>query len=97
MIIKAYGCLDEHLVPNKDTTFLVRARGKDTVQADLFDQPVDQAKSEARMKIMDQINQKMGKGTITIAATGVRQRWAMRRERKSKNYTSGWQELLEMD
>jgi len=80
----------------KSGVLLMGLQGKDTVQADLFDQPMDQAKSEARMKIMDQINQKMGKGAITIAATGVKQRWAMRRERKSPNYTGDWQDLLEV-
>jgi DNA polymerase V len=81
----------------KSGVLLMGLQGRDTVQADLFDPPMDQAKSEARMKIMDQINQKMGKGAITIAATGVKQRWAMRRERKSPNYTSDWNELLEVD
>ena len=81
----------------KSGVLLMGLQDKDTVQADLFDQPMDQAKSEARMKIMDQINQKMGKGAITIAATGVKQRWAMRRERKSPNYTGDWQDLLEVD
>lgn len=80
----------------KSGVLLMGLQGKDTVQADLFDQPMDQAKSEARMKIMDQINQKMGKGAITIAATGVKQRWAMRREKKSPNYTGDWQDLLEV-
>ncbi|GAB1232383.1 Y-family DNA polymerase [Ferrigenium sp. UT4] len=81
----------------KSGVLLMGLQGKDTVQPDLFDQPMDQpmdqAKSEARMKIMDQINQKMGKGSVTIAAVGVGQRWAMRRERKSPGYTSEWEEL----
>jgi DNA polymerase V len=81
----------------KSGVLLMGLQGKDTVQADLFDQPMDQTKSEARMMIMDQINLKMGKGAITIAATGVKQRWSMRRERKSPNYTGDWHELLEVD
>jgi DNA polymerase V len=45
------------------------------------------------MWIMDAINRKMGQGSVTIAASGIRQRWAMRRERKSPNYTTEWDEL----
>jgi len=77
----------------KSGVLLMGLQGKDTVQADLFDQPIDQARSEARMRVMDQINKKMGKGSVTIAAVGVGQRWAMRRERKSPGYTSEWDEL----
>ena len=47
------------------------------------------------MQIMDRINQKMGKGTLTIAASGTNKRWAMRRESKSPNYTTEWSELPE--
>ncbi|NCN89497.1 MAG: DUF4113 domain-containing protein [Gallionella sp.] len=37
---------------------------------------------------MDQINKKMGKGSVMIAAVWVGLRWVMRRERKSPGYTS---------
>ena len=79
----------------KSGVLLMGLQGKDTVQEDLFDQAEDRKRSETRMHVMDQINQKMGKGSITLAATGMKQRWAMRRERKSPNYTSDWAELLE--
>lgn len=42
---------------------------------------------------MDAINRKMGQGSVTIAATGTKQRWAMRRDSKSPNYTTDWLEL----
>ena len=77
----------------KSGVLLMGLQDKDTVQADLFDQPIDQARSEARMRVMDKINKKMGKGSVTIAAVGVGQHWAMRRERKSPCYTSEWDEL----
>jgi len=56
-------------------------QAKVKVQATLFDDPVEQAKSDSRMRVMDAINQKMGQGSVTITASGIRQRWAMRRER----------------
>ncbi|WP_161780289.1 DUF4113 domain-containing protein [Ferriphaselus sp. R-1] len=42
---------------------------------------------------MDAINQRTEKGSITLAASGIKQRWAMRRENKSPNYTAEWEEL----
>lgn len=77
----------------KSGVMLMGLQNKDTVQRDLFDEPADHSRSEARMRIMDEINRKMGKGAVTIAASGIRQGWAMRRERKSPDYTSDWNEL----
>ena len=45
------------------------------------------------MCVMDSINRRMGKGSMTIAASGTQQRWAMRRDAKSPNYTTDWDEL----
>jgi DNA polymerase V len=66
---------------------------KETLQATLFDDPVEQARSDSMMCVMDAINRKMGQGSVTVAASGIRQRWAMRRERKSPNFTTEWSEL----
>lgn len=66
---------------------------KETLQATLFDDPVEQARSDGMMRVMDAINRKMGQGSVTVAASGIRQRWAMRRERKSPSYTTEWSEL----
>lgn len=77
----------------KTGVMLMGLQVKGTVQATLFDDPVEQTKSDALMHVMDSINLKMGSGSLTIAASGIRQRWAMRRELKSPNYTSDWNEL----
>lgn len=66
---------------------------KESVQATLFDDPASQAKSFNMMSVMDAINRKMGQGSLTIAALGVSQRWAMRRELKSPSYTTNWDQL----
>jgi DNA polymerase V len=42
---------------------------------------------------MDTINKKMGKGSVGVAAAGVRMGWEMKREKKSPNFTSDWGEL----
>jgi DNA polymerase V len=77
----------------KSGVLLMGLQPKGTIQTTLFDDPVEEARSDAMMRVMDAINRKMGQGSIAVAATGNRQRWAMRRERKSPNYTTEWGEL----
>lgn len=79
----------------KSGVMLMGLQPKAGVQATLFDDPVEQAKSDSVMQVMDAINRKMGKGSLTTAASGINQRWAMRRESKSPNYTTDWGELPE--
>lgn len=81
----------------KSGVLLMALQPKGTSQAALFDDPAEQAKSAKLMQVMDSINRRMGKGSLTIAASGTRQRWAMRRDRKSPNYTTEWGELPEAD
>jgi DNA polymerase V len=69
-------------------------QGKDTVQATLFDYTEKQAKSTNMMNTIDAINKKMGKGCITLAASGIRQRWAMRRGSHFQNFTTDWNESM---
>jgi DNA polymerase V len=77
----------------KSGVLLMGLQPKDTLQQTLFDDPVEQARSDSRMRVMDAINRKMGQGSVTVATAGIRQRWAMRRERKSPSYTTDWNEL----
>jgi DNA polymerase V len=77
----------------KSGVLLMGLQSKGTVQATLFDDTAKQAKSDNMMNVMDSINRKMGQGSMTIAASGIRHRWAMRRERKTPNYTTDWNEL----
>ena len=62
-------------------------------QVNLFDDPVEQARSDSMMRVMDAINRKMGQGSVTVASVGVNQRWAIRREKESPTYTAEWNEL----
>ncbi len=57
------------------------------IQLDMF---AEQAtpKSDKAMAVMDSINQRYGKGTMTVAAQGIEVSWKMRREMKSPNYTT---------
>ena len=77
----------------KSGVLLMGLQPKGSMQATLFDQPELQARTENRMLVLDAINRKMGKGSLTIAAMGAGKRWAMRRDCKSPNYTTDWSEL----
>lgn len=78
----------------KSGVLLMGLHPKDQMQVDLFQEPQQLIRSENLMQVMDAINRKMGKGRITVAASGIRQRWAMRREKKSGAYTTDWEELI---
>jgi len=73
---------------------LMGLQPKAILQADLFTDTQAQAKTDERMKVMDAINKRMGKNTLTLAATGTHKRWAMRRDRRSPEYTTDWNELV---
>ena len=77
----------------KSGVLLMGLQRKGSVQATLFDDTDKQAKSVNMMRTMDAINRKIGKGSVTLAASGLKHRWAMRRERQSQNYTTDWFEL----
>ena len=65
------------------------------VQMNLFSAPSTEKKARL-MTVIDQINAKKGKGTLTFAACGVRQGWEMHNAMKSPGYTSRWDQLLEV-
>ncbi len=77
----------------KSGVMLMGLQPKDSLQKTLFDDTDKQTKSDNLMHVMDSINQKMGKGSLTIAATGLGHGWSMRRENKSPSYTTDWSEL----
>ena len=79
----------------KSGVMLMGLQPKGVMQGDLFEGiPITDEKSNIRMKIIDAINRKMGKDTISFAGSGTRRNWAMRRERMSPNYTTRWDELV---
>lgn len=77
----------------KSGVLLMGLHPKAIEQATLFEDPAEQAKSVQLMQVMDAINRKMGKGSLTVAASGIQKSWSMRREQKSPNYTTEWDEL----
>jgi DNA polymerase V len=64
-------------------------------QRGLFDQP-DDARSISRMRAVDELNARFGRGTIGFGTAGERQVWSLRREFISPRYTTDWNELLQV-
>jgi len=62
------------------------------VQADLFSEPANE-KSERLMQVMDELNRKLGSGSVRYAAVGLKQEWQTRVNYPSKRYTTRWKEL----
>ena len=81
----------------KSGVVLMGLQSKGSIQATLFDDIDKQTKSDNMMRTLDAINKKMGKGSVTLAASGLKHRWAMRNERRSPNYTTDWSELLTVE
>ena len=68
---------------------------EDSVPTDLFaqiDLP-DTTRSKVLMATLDEINAKMGRGTVRSAGEGLQKAWAMRSDNKSKAFTTDWQQL----
>ena len=65
----------------------------DRVQGGLFDRP-DDARSIRRMRAIDQLNARFGRGAVGFGTAGERHGWGLRREFISPRYTTEWDELL---
>ncbi len=51
-------------------------------------------REEMLMETLDRISKKWGRGSLRLAAQGIRQPWKMRRSMLSPAYTSNWEDLL---
>lgn len=66
-----------------------------TTQSDVFAPPSVRTpgKSQRLMATLDRINRKMGRGTLRLAAEGLRQDWRARTDYPSPRYTTRWADL----
>ncbi|MCW6512299.1 Y-family DNA polymerase [Lichenifustis flavocetrariae] len=77
----------------KAGVMLLNLVAADTVQGGLFDRP-DDPKAMARMRALDALNAKYGRGTVTFAAMGRKPGWKLRSDFISPRYTTAWEDLL---
>jgi|SRR5690606_17233399 len=73
---------------------LTNLSDKGTLQTDLFSPDINSPKNSQLMQAMDCINDRFGKGKLKSAREGFGQQWAMKSERKSKEFTTRWDNLL---
>ena len=82
----------------KASVSLSQINPKGAVQTDLFapnPQYSGNPKSDALMLVMDQMNHRMGKGSLQLANSGLQQQsWKMNRNLMSPRCTTRWSELL---
>ncbi|QUY42200.1 Y-family DNA polymerase [Acaryochloris marina S15] len=64
-----------------------------TIQGHLWEKDEGWEKRKRLMSIMDEVNDRFGRGTIGIAASGVKQTWKMQSKWRSPRYTTCWAEL----
>lgn len=62
-------------------------------QLDIFGFAKPDGKAQILMETLDKLNRKFGKGTIKLASEGTKRSWIMRRDLKSPNYTTNWNDL----
>jgi len=62
------------------------------VQRDFF-HAVDSGRSQTLMETVDQVNEEQGKYTVFFASEGIRKSWAMKRDKKTRAYTTRWSEI----
>jgi DNA polymerase V len=57
-----------------------------------FDEP-ETRRAKNLMATLDEINARMGRGTVRSAGEGIQKPWAMRSDNKSKAFTTDWEQL----
>jgi DNA polymerase V len=75
----------------KAGVMLMDLHGEDQAQGVLF--AVSAPARPLLMDVIDRANARWGRGTLKLAAEGVRKPWQMKRERVSPSYTTRWDEL----
>jgi DNA polymerase V len=65
------------------------------VQGNLFDR-ADRQKSRRLMQAIDAVNLKLPDSRLIWAAEGIDQSWRTKFARRSKRYTTQWDELVEV-
>lgn len=68
---------------------------EDQVQMNIFDQ-VDRKKHRNLFKVVDRINERMGRDSVRLAAQGKERKWKLKQEKLSKRYTTRWNDILEI-
>lgn len=96
LIRAASQCLEKIFQPGhryaKAEVMLSDIQPNTYVQQSLFENG-DKKKSMVIMKTMDELNAKLGRGTVHLGAEGIAKPWDMKRDRITKAFTTRWEDL----
>jgi len=67
-----------------------------SVQQDLFNPVPVSAKNNQLMQVMDQINDRYGKGKLRSGTEGFNKQWVMRSDKKSNAFTTCWNDIMKV-
>jgi DNA polymerase V len=68
---------------------------ENNVQHNLFDH-LDRDKQKRALGILDKMNLRYGRDTVKIASQGFAKRWKLKQEKLSPNYTTNWQDIIQV-
>jgi DNA polymerase V len=77
----------------KTGIFLTDLMAESELQPDLFEAIPGTGRVKELDRIVDGLNRKLGRNAIRYGSMGVKQNWAMRQDRRSKKFTTRWDEL----
>ncbi|MDZ7796757.1 MAG: Y-family DNA polymerase [Candidatus Marinimicrobia bacterium] len=81
----------------KAGVILMDFQQKDCLQSDLFTVNDPQERNDMRLvKALDMINDKYGRNTVRVGDQGLADKHARKQSRRSKSYTTQWDEMLEI-
>jgi DNA polymerase V len=66
---------------------------EELVPGHLFSAPGAYERAARLAREVDRLNDRLGRDTLRVAATGTARGWAARRENRSPAYTTRWSEL----
>ncbi|MCC2666971.1 MAG: dinB [Gammaproteobacteria bacterium] len=74
---------------------LLGLQSENTGQTSLwYEQPSEKSAIKTKAwQVVDHLNNKLGSGTVFLAAEGIRREWQMRSNKRSPRYTTDWKEL----
>ncbi len=80
-------------MPAKCAVLLLDLSQRGEVTADLF-APAPKPGADRVMQVMDEVNQKSGRGTLRLGRVPMLPGWGMRRDLLSHRATTDWSELI---
>jgi DNA polymerase V len=73
---------------------LAKLMPKHQIQLDLFKEYTVNPRNDRIMQTLDKVNAKHGRNTLSLAALGITKPWKMRQLKKSKRFTTNWNEVI---